>query len=194
MNTKTSLWGLLVAGGRSQRMGQDKALIEVDGLPLWRRQLELLSTACSQVAVAAPVRPQWLTSEVHLVPDAEGAHGPLAGLIAGLRWAEAGGAPGLLALAVDLPRLEAALLQELVTELVNGCGIVCRTQWGFEPLCALYPTEAVTCAVDLAKTGDWKMQNLVARLVDEGMLKVRHLSESETLLLLNINTPSDWAR
>jgi molybdopterin-guanine dinucleotide biosynthesis protein A len=152
----------------------------------------LLSEVAGAVAVAAPHKPVWLAGDFHLITDEQGIEGPLAGLIAGLRWAEAAGAGGLLVLAVDLPRLDSALLRSLVTGSTPTCGVVCRTQWGYEPLCASYPPGALACAVEMAQAGERKLQNLVARLVEEGAMKVRNFSESETFFLLNINTPGDW--
>lgn len=50
----------LLAGGKSTRMGQDKCILKVDGIPMWRRQLGLLSSLSPEVVAVAPHRPAWL--------------------------------------------------------------------------------------------------------------------------------------
>ncbi|HEX7260539.1 MAG TPA: molybdenum cofactor guanylyltransferase [Luteolibacter sp.] len=116
MTAKPPLCGLVLAGGRSSRMGRDKAtLVHSDGRTLVRRCCDLLRDAgCEIVAVSLRADqeiPAGL-ADVEIVRDPEGAgQGPLAGIIAGMHlrpdadW---------LVVACDLPRLDVKTLAHLV--------------------------------------------------------------------------------
>ncbi|MEP6810225.1 MAG: molybdenum cofactor guanylyltransferase, partial [Chthoniobacterales bacterium] len=117
-----SFSALLLAGGQSQRMGRDKAWLEIAGEPLWRRQLTLLeSLAPERIFIAAPVHPEWLCPRCEFVADARSGAGPLAGLVAGLR---ACTSQFLLALAVDLPSMSAIFLRDLLGQCTPGRGVI----------------------------------------------------------------------
>ena len=72
----------LLAGGKSTRMGQDKCILKVDGIPMWRRQLGLLSSLSPEVVAVAPHRPEWLPQMFSWVQDAAQDEGPIGGLAA----------------------------------------------------------------------------------------------------------------
>src|SRR5689334_22776749 len=73
--------GVVLAGGHSARMGKEKALIEVEGQPLWRRQYELLHQAGARdVWVSLRVDQNWLPVEINRIDDVIEDRGPMAGL------------------------------------------------------------------------------------------------------------------
>lgn len=191
---KTKLAGAVVAGGESRRMGEDKALIVVDGEALWRRQVRVL-----REAGAAPVwvvrRPGQTTLGAADVPELRDEFvdaGPLAGLHAALK-AMPADAAWLAVLAVDLPAMEAAWLRELSAACVAGRGAVARHARGFEPLAAIYPREALAVVTAQLAAGRFSLQATVAALVADGRLTVRTLEATELAPLANWNTPADRA-
>ena len=186
-----TLAGVLIAGGKSARMGRDKARIEIEGLPLWQRQLDLLSSVCAAVAVSAPERPAWQPDGQAFVADPPAARGPLAGLLAALEWADSRGASHVLALAVDLPRMTPGILRHLVARCRRGRGSVPRGLRGFEPLCAVYPVEARPLLQKSADRGEWKLQDAVARLVSEGLLIAHAVPPEDEHVFFNLNTTED---
>lgn len=133
--------GVVLAAGRSRRMGRDKALVSLaEGECLWQRQWRILGEAGIERRWLSVRGDQaWVPAGLPVVRDGVPDAGPLAGMIAA---ALAGDGTHLLVLAVDLPGLPAVWLRTLMARAKPGCGVVGRWSDGtFEPLAALYPRE-----------------------------------------------------
>lgn len=131
---------VLLAAGRSTRMGVDKAVLRMaDGRRLWESQLGVLRAAgaCEVLISARPEQP-WVPADVTVVRDARPDAGPLAGIAAAMAQTEA---THLMVLAVDLPRMEPGWLMRLKAHCAPGVGAVGRHAGFFEPLAAIYPRE-----------------------------------------------------
>lgn len=98
--------GVVLAGGRSSRMGRDKAMLPWQGRPLIEHQMAVLRGAGVQDVLVSGDRPSY-----HGVADPMPELGPVGG-IAGI--AAACNDTELLIIPVDMPRLQAPLLQRLV--------------------------------------------------------------------------------
>lgn len=190
---------LLLAGGRSKRMGRDKALLPhpVSGLPLIAHQAALLRSlpGCAELLLSAPAdRAYPLTgplANARLVPDTAPDSGPLAGLAAGLAAATH---PRLLVLAVDLPFLSADWLRLLLVKASPSIGSAPQhANQSFEPLCAVYPVNAVSrLATDDALRGNQlSLQRLLHTATNAGWMAPLLLSPEELRLFANWNTPAD---
>jgi molybdopterin-guanine dinucleotide biosynthesis protein A len=130
---------VVLAGGRSTRMGTDKAFLEWQGRRLLDRQLDLLrSLEPVQLFVAGRAGVDYTATGARVVCDAIPDLGPLGGLAAAL---EAATAPFLLVLAVDLPAMTPDFLRGLLVRCRSGVGAVAHTAAGWEPLAAVYPRE-----------------------------------------------------
>ena len=181
---------VLMAGGQSRRMGQDKALLPVDGQPLWRRQLAVLKATnpeCTYLSVAAGsslAAPGVERIEDH-VPDA----GPLAGLDAVL---QALTEPLLLVLAVDLPRMTSGYLQALLDASMPGCGCVPTIAGRAEPLAAVYPREIVGVVAARLVNRDLSLRGLVEECLDLGLVTHMPVVDEDRPAFTNVNEPSDW--
>ncbi len=134
------LRGLVLAGGRSERFGRDKAAVSVDGLPLLERAVTLLERVVPDVRVAVrrDQMAETLRRRFALVPDAFEDVGPAAGIIAAHCLDEAA---AWLVLACDMPGISEDLLMRLIAGRDPD-----RAATAFrspadqlpEPLCAIY--------------------------------------------------------
>jgi len=181
----------LLAGGRSRRMGEDKAFLSWEGRPLWEHQMEklralgpqelLLSCRSGQrIPVQPDVRPvddQW--------PDA----GPLGGVGSCLQVCSA---PLLVVLGIDLPLLPATFLRNLLNECTPGCGAVAMESGGeyYEPLAAVYPRSMGALAEEQIAAGQLSMQAFIRRGIEAGLLRVPALT-AEGGWFTNVNAPGD---
>jgi molybdopterin-guanine dinucleotide biosynthesis protein A len=178
---------VLLAGGKSSRMGRDKAFLEIAGEPLWQRQLATLRhLAPEQLMVSGPGREEW--SEYEIVADERADAGPLAGLAAALRKCAT---PRLVVLAIDLPEMTTDFLRSLLRLCGDHQGVVPRRSDRFEPLAAVYPAGCAALAEAALRDGDFSMQRFVRRALEQDLLLERSISEAETVLFANLNTPAD---
>ena len=165
-------------------MGRDKAFLEFEGEPLWQRQIQTLrKLSPEQLMISGPPRAEW--DECEIVADEIADAGPLAGVAAALQKCTA---PLLVVLAVDLPRMTSDFLRSLCSE---ARGAVPRGPAGFEPLAAVYPATCAALAAQALRSDDFSMQGFVRRAIERELLVERIISEAESLLFANLNTPAD---
>lgn len=132
-----ALSGLVLAGGRSTRMGGDKAELHVGGRRLVDLAVGILRECCGDVAVAT--RGRGIAGlDTPVIDDAEG-EGPLAGIVAGLRWTRT---PLVAVIAVDMPLASAAVLRRLAAAHAGEVAVAPRADGAVQPLHAVYAADA----------------------------------------------------
>ncbi len=184
------LYGLVLAGGRSTRMGRDKAALQINGRAQLARAFDLLAPLAARcfVSVREDQRNDPLRAAYPQVVDlAELPGGPASGIIAAQR-AHPGAA--WLVVACDLPLLDAGTLQHLIAhrDPAKAATAYRSSHDGLpEPLCAIWePSTAGPLAAAVA----------AGRLCPR-----KFLLQSDTLLLdqprpeslENVNTPAELA-
>lgn len=180
---------VLVAGGRSRRMGRDKCLLQWQEKVLWKHQLETLTFLHpSRLAVAAPECPQWLPSGVEWLMDSPADAGPMGGILAGLKSVKSG---LVVALAVDLPRMTGEYLAELVSACTEHRGIVPLSPKGYEPIAAVYPAAAAGVAGEWLASGRRDLQGWVGELVRRNLVGEKCVGSMDMDLFHNWNRPED---
>ncbi len=187
-----ALSAVLLAGGRSSRMGRDKAeMVLPDGRPLWRRQLDdvLRPLGPAEIFLSGPPR-AGLPADVCALPDAMPGLGPLAGIAAALG---AAGSPLVVVLAVDLPAMTAGFFRErLLPRCEPGRGAVgVGTNGFFEPLAAVYPRAAHGLAGERLRGADRSLQGLLRDAVAAGLITPVELQPRDAAQFVNWNRPED---
>ena len=183
---------MLLAGGRSRRMGLDKARLDLHGQPLWQRQVEVLrQTGAAEVMIAGPAEGPYAQSGLVILPDSAPGEGPVGGLLSALR---AAAHPWLLVVAVDMPRLVPEPLRRLVQlAQEHGRGLVPQAGQHLHPLAAVYPTRMLPLV-----EGHWlKGERAMHRIVEAGVAQ-DHLTlwpwQEPADFFANANTPEEWAK
>jgi FdhD protein len=183
-----SVAGLLLTGGRSRRMGTDKATVEVGGVPLAQRLAAVLAAALDgPVLEVGPGRTALPTA-----PEDRPGDGPLAAVAAGARALRAGGHDGAaVVLACDLPFADEALVRFLADQPGTAVPVV---DGRVQSLCARYDGAALAAAPGLVAGGARAMQALL------DVVPVRLLDEDdwsrviEPQRFIDVDTPEDLAR
>jgi molybdopterin-guanine dinucleotide biosynthesis protein A len=138
---------VILAGGKSSRMGRDKGRLEVGGQSLLARQIQIVRSAgASDVFISGRADNDYADFNCPVLLDRFPNSGPLGGIQAAL---EATNKPLLLVLAVDMPLMNASVLRLLLEHCSECCGAVPRVNAVIEPLSAFYPKAAASLALEL---------------------------------------------
>lgn len=182
--------GVVLAGGQASRMGKrNKALLKVGGRPLIERVVTVLEPIVSRLVIVANDGSPFRYLGLHIIPDALGAAGSLAGLLAGLRYA---GGP-VLAAGCDMPFVSAALGLYLMDGLAGWDLVVPRCPEGLQPLFAVYGPGCVPAVLKAVERGERRMTSFYSGVA------VRYVEGPELApfepdrAFLNVNTPADLA-
>jgi len=185
--------GFVLAGGRSSRMGREKALLEINGTPLLLRAAQLLAPLCSGVTiVGTPERYQHLGFAA--IADEQPDIGPLGGILTALGHADS---PWNLVTACDLPYLTADWLRYLMGRAAASPArvVLPESDSGPEPLCAVYHREAAAAIRAEITRGQLKVTRALQSLPVERVspADIRPF-DPRGVLFQNLNTPEDYQR
>jgi molybdopterin-guanine dinucleotide biosynthesis protein A len=156
-STSPDVAAFILAGGKSTRMGADKAFVALDGRTLLARALDLARSVTHDVRIVGEAVKFAVFAPV--VEDVFPGCGPLGGIHAALRASEA---ELNLILAVDMPFVPPALLPFLITRARSSQAMVTvpRAGGGWQPLCGVYRGEFVDVAEKALRDGRYKIDTL----------------------------------
>lgn len=187
----------ILAGGRSQRMGVDKTLLEIEGVPMLSRVAAAMREVCGTVLVVT-TRPEAaaeadLPAGVGIITDEVDYQGPLGAIATALaqspdEW--------VLAVAADMPWVSPAVVRALWDLRGDADVVVPRNEGGLEPLMALYNVKAaLPVARELLGAGERRPVALYEslRVVEAPESRLREV-DPQLKSLVNINTPHDLER
>jgi molybdenum cofactor guanylyltransferase len=182
------VFGLVLAGGAGRRIGLDKGALEFHGEPQARYARRLLLGCCAEAFVS--VRAQQAAASTYaglplIVDKADEALGPAAGLLAACQhrpdvaW---------LALATDMPRVDAALLENLVAARDPGrLATAFRHADGtIEPLCTIYEPAAGAVLEARVGAGERSLRAMLAAS------RVAIAGQADPARLVNVNSAQDY--
>ena len=181
----------IMAGGMSSRMGTDKSFVPLHGRPMIEHVLAKVNDLGTETIIIANQRERYLYLGLPIFSDIYTNHGPLGGLHTALNYATN---PYILVVACDMPWLNRALLNYLISLRTQFEVVVPR--WGQfpEPMHALY---AQTCKEHVERNLEAGLLKLVSFY---GQVKVRFVNRDEIaqfdpdgLSFANVNTPDDLA-
>lgn len=179
---------LILAGGDSSRMGQDKAALVLDGATLLERVTDTMRGLFPGVLVS--VRQPRAEVALPQVCDAEADGGPLAGLVAGLAEVDT---PWMFVLACDMPFIQPAIVARMAELRGEHQAVVPRVGGHPQPLAAFYAVRALeTMRARLA--GDDRSLRGVLRELDVRYVEEAELREWDPQLrgFFDLDTPQDY--
>ena len=186
-SARAPLFGLVLAGGHSRRMGRDKAELPFVGIPQWKRALETLSPHCTQTLLSRR-SDQDCPADTPCITDRFLDFGPMGGMLSAMH-AHPGAA--WLVLACDLPFVDGAVLEHLIR---NRRHTALATAYADpasglpEPLCAIWePRMKARLHRFMAEGVHCPRKALIRSHISLLALETRNALD-------NINRPEDYQR
>ena len=184
------LTGIVLAGGSSQRMGRNKAFLQLEGMSLIERVIERLAMVCAELLVVAGDVQPYTGLGVRLVEDRFRGVGVLGGLHAGL---EAATYDLAMAVGCDMPFLNPGLLRAFVGWADGVDVAVLRQGDQVEPLHGAYRR---TCLPAMGAAIRAQRRRIISFFPQ---VRVRYVTPEDAILIdpnlrsfRNINTPAEW--
>jgi len=183
--------GIVLAGGKSTRMGKDKAMLQSGSETMLMRAVKEMFKFTDQVIIASHSGERYSIPGAIEVKDRYAGQGPLAGIHAGLTATEREYA---FVVAVDMPFFRADLARFLL-ERKEGYDVVVPVVGGYaEPLCAVYSRRCIGPIEELIERGRRKVVYLydkvrVLKVKEEEWRKI-----ADGSVFTNINTPQDYLK
>jgi len=181
--------GIVLAGGKSSRMGHNKALIEFQGKRLIEATVDCLKTLFPEVLIIANDPPLYSYLGVKVVPDLIPDSGSLGGIYTGLSTASH---PTCFFVACDMPFLNADLITLLIREAEDWDVVIPRVRGELQPLHAIYAKSCLPLIKESIDSGVLKItrffQKARVKIIEESTLRA---VDPHLLGFVNVNTPPE---
>jgi molybdopterin-guanine dinucleotide biosynthesis protein A len=183
--------GVLLAGGKSRRMGEDKRCLVVGEQTLLERGLVVLRSIFQEVLVVIAQDSPPLDVAARVVRDLVPDCGSLGGLYTGLTQATA---PCIFVVACDMPFLDQAVIAQFTSRRATADIVMAKLAARLHPMHALYGKRCLPALEQMIRARQLKIQEMVSH----ASLRVRYVTEADLLILdpfgrsfQNVNTPAD---
>jgi molybdopterin-guanine dinucleotide biosynthesis protein A len=182
MGNKNKITGIILAGGKSSRMGTNKALLQYEGVTFIQHIINIMKPLVNQIIIVG--RPEEYTDYSYkCVDDIYSNSGPVAGIHAGL---EHSTTPYNMVLSCDVPLITEPILKELIEHIDENKDVVLIESNGqAHPLIAIYQRQCKDLFDDLLHRGEKRLLSALDRL----NVKTLSLSETDAMYVTNINHP-----
>ncbi|NJD39529.1 MAG: molybdenum cofactor guanylyltransferase [Geobacter sp.] len=182
--------GVILVGGKSRRMGQDKAFLEIDGQPLAERIIQTLQTCFDRLLLVGDQPERFAATGVPIIPDIYPGSS-LGGLYTGLKSA---GTEQIFVTSCDIPFPNPALIRLLCSRIGPYDAVIPASCSGLEPLFACYGTTCLPVMQQALEAGNYRITSVLEQLqilrIASDLLRT---VDPDGRSLLNINTPCDYA-
>ena len=177
---------VIFAGGKSSRMGQDKALLPFGSFKsMTAHQYHTLQSYFDQVYISS--KDAKFDLDAPLLLDRYREHSPMVALASALEQTEE---EALFVLSVDMPHIDGTVIKPLLaayhTENPSAEIIIAKSPHGLEPLCALYHRSILPKVQHLLSRGEHRMHTLLEQA------EISVVSFSDEAAFVNLNTPQEY--
>ena len=185
--------GIILVGGKSRRMGQDKAVMSVGGKQVFRRILDVFEALFDEILIVTDKKGRFAdygyAEVVDLIPDS----GPMGGIYTGLFYAKS---EKVFAASCDLPFLNPVPVEAIIKEAVEYDIVVPEISGRLHPLHAVY---SKGCMPYIVKRLENKERNITRFIIETNELSVKKIQMTgltpEDLweqTVYNMNTIEEW--
>ncbi|BDD09529.1 putative molybdenum cofactor guanylyltransferase [Fulvitalea axinellae] len=176
--------GIILAGGKSSRMGRDKGLIRIEGKTFVQRIIDVLAPLVDDIIIVSD-KPEYDAFGCKRAEDLIRDAGPLAGLYTGLHYSET---EDNIVLSCDVPMVNTEVLRMLMDRVADDTDIVQLAYDGKTmPMLAMYKKRCEKKCLELLESGQRRLRTLALQSRTETVV----LEERFAITVANINTPDD---
>jgi len=183
--------GVLLAGGNSRRMGEDKRYLVVGEQTLLERGLAVLRSIFQEVLVVIAQDSLPFNVDARVVRDLVPDCGSLGGLYTGLTQATT---PYIFVVACDMPFLDPAVITQFTSRRASADIVMAKLAARLHPMHALYSKGCLPVLEQMIRARQLKIQEMVSH----SSLHVRYVTDADLLTIdpsgrsfQNVNTPAD---
>jgi len=185
------LTGVILAGGKSERMGKNKAFLEIDGQRMIDRTLATFNKTFDEIILVTNSPVEYLHLDSRIVTDIIPQKGALGGIFTGLFYASS---RHIFVTACDMPFLNEGFINYMVSQSNDFDVVVPHPVDGLQPLHAIYSRRCSRHIENLITSNDLKIARFYSKV------RIREITPSEMLsfdpkkvMFFNINTPEQLA-
>lgn len=193
MMAKTGNVAAILAGGRSRRMGANKAEMMFEGEPLLARGARRLAPAVDEVVVIGPQSLAPLVPDARVVEDALPSIGPLGGLYTALTTTTSA---RIFLVACDMPFVSPGLVRAMLAlaeTREDADAVVLNANGRMQPLHVVYARGCLPAIERALTTNDHSLHTLLAQLAVVAIdTETVRREDPDGLSAFNVNTPGDW--
>jgi len=186
------LTGVILAGGKSKRMGTNKAFLEINGQRMIDQIVDIFKNTFEEVILVTNSPIEYLHLDLRIVTDLVPNKGALGGIFTGLFYASF---HHIFVTACDMPFLNKGFIDYMVSKAGNFDAVVPLSSDGLEPLHAIYSKRCIRHIETQLESDDLKITNFYPKV------RVKEISHHEILsfdpkssLFFNINTTEDMEK
>ncbi len=173
--------GIVIAGGKSSRMGENKALIVHNGQRLIDKAIQTIKPLCNELIISSNEHIPSLNYSI--ISDQHKSIGPMGGLHACLSQSKT---DFNLLIPCDVPSITTAVYEKLLEKVQDYDVVLARHKADkVEPLIAIYKTSVLAVIKEQIILKDYKMMHLLKRV------KVCYVDFEESSFFKNMNSPKD---
>ncbi|PIQ45996.1 MAG: molybdenum cofactor guanylyltransferase [Deltaproteobacteria bacterium CG12_big_fil_rev_8_21_14_0_65_43_10] len=184
--------GVILAGGKSKRMGTNKAFLEINGQRMIDQIVDIFKNTFEEVILVTNSPIEYLHLDLRIVTDLVPNKGALGGIFTGLFYASF---HHIFVTACDMPFLNKGFIDYMVSKAGNFDAVVPLSSDGLEPLHAIYSKRCIRHIETQLESDDLKITNFYPKV------RVKEISHHEILsfdpkssLFFNINTTEDMEK
>lgn len=182
--------GIILAGGKSSRMGKDKGTCSFNNKPLVEYAIEVLKPFCGELLLSANNIESYNKYAIEVVPDEIRFIGPLGGMFTCLKKSKT---RHNIILSCDTPFISKELIKHIIVNIDSKSKIIAplHQQNFIEPLCAYYSKDLIPIFEEYIHNKDYKLLKILSSVELKTLRIDNSLDFFNPKLFNNLNTPED---
>jgi molybdopterin-guanine dinucleotide biosynthesis protein A len=189
-NLKISIGAIILAGGKSSRMGRDKGLMKVGGVAMVQCAIQSVANYADNIVVMSS-NPEYRITGMKLLPDQIQDKGPLSGLVSGMQYLQK---DAYVVLTCDTPLLNEAFVEFLINRYLESSAeaVVPEVNGKMYPLTAIYSASTLSFFSDCLLRDELSVRRCLEKMNIEKIVIDRDEQIFPESIFRNVNTIEDY--